>query len=119
MIAVSAKTPANEFVVVNAAKTSPVAASDSAPPRESEMDMAALLKPWFSSVESANVMTESRGYMSPMPPPARIQPAMATAAGRANAAVTKVEITAISTRESADLHCEIVRQPGTEPPLDG
>ncbi len=59
--AVSAKTAANGFVVVNEAKTSPVVASAKAPPRESEMDMAALLNPWFPGVDSARVMTLSRG----------------------------------------------------------
>jgi hypothetical protein len=46
MAAVKAKTPAKDWTaVVKAAKTIPVVASDNAPPRESEMDMAELLKP--------------------------------------------------------------------------
>ncbi|MNR47051.1 hypothetical protein D3C85_1661070 [compost metagenome] len=58
------------------------------------MDMAELLKPSFSLVDSARVITLSRGYSSPMPPPAEIQPAMATAAGQLSAAVASARTTA-------------------------
>ena len=47
----------------------PVVASDSAPPSESEMDIAELLKPSLSLVDRARVMTLSRAYIRPMPAP--------------------------------------------------
>ena len=96
--AVSTNTPVNEpAVVVNAVNTIPVAASARAPPRESEMDIAELLKPSVSGVERASVITLSRGYMSPMPPPARTQPAIATAAGQPSTVVTSARAIASST----------------------
>jgi hypothetical protein len=58
------------------------------------MDMAELLKPSFSLEDNANVMTLSRGYSRPMPPPAEIHPAMTTAAGQWNAAVARARATA-------------------------
>jgi hypothetical protein len=85
-------------VVVNAANTMPVVASASAPPSESEMDIAELLKPSLSLLDRASVMTLSRGYSRPMPPPAKIQPEMATAAGQLSAVVANATVMAPSTR---------------------
>ena len=61
------------------------------------MDMAELLKPSVSGVDMASVMTLRRGYISPMPPPAKIQPAIATAAGQPRTVVTRARTTAPST----------------------
>ena len=61
------------------------------------MDIAELLKPSVSGVDSASVMTLSRGYIRPMPPPARIHPEIATAAGQPNAVVTSARTIADST----------------------
>src|SRR5512141_2270711 len=81
--AVRAKTPPKDAAVVgNAAKTMPVVARDSAPPSESEMDIAELLKPSFSLLDRARVITLSRAYISPMPPPANTQAVITTAAGQ-------------------------------------
>lgn len=59
--------------------------------------MAELLNPSVSGVDMARVITLSRGYIRPIPKPADIQPAIATAAGQLRTVVTKARTTAPST----------------------
>src|SRR5690606_28640828 len=77
----------------------PVVASARAAPRESPIDSAELLNPWFAVVDMARVMTLIRGYMSPIPPPPTTQPAMAINGGRVSSAVMVASRIATITRD--------------------
>ena len=103
----NAKTPAKE----NAANTIPVVANASEAPSESEIDSAEELKPWFSLVDSASVMTLVRGYMSPMPAPPEPQPTMATTGDSRHRAVAKVQRDRADNDRAADADASRVRQP--------
>lgn len=71
-----------------------------APPSESAIDIAELLKPWFFGVENSSTITDSRGYANPMPAPPIAQPTITTAAGRCSSAVAHAP--AVATITSAE-----------------
>ena len=56
-------------------KTRPVSEIAVAPPTASEIDIAALLRPWSRSSEAARTTAEMRGNISPIPAPASTQAA--------------------------------------------